>query len=91
MEKKKPKYTGDDPKGVTVPRLRRTPKIGDRVGFADHTGVFVVLEVHQDSVKLQALKGGPVEAGIPWSMLVFLDEEDASQAAARIVREATEH
>jgi hypothetical protein len=90
MEKKKAKYLGDEPKGVTVPRLRRTPKVGDRVGFVDHTGVFAVTEVHQDTVKLQSLKGGPVEAGIPWSMLIFLDKEDASQAAARIVREATE-
>ena len=68
---------------------QRVPKKGDRVGFTDHTGVFVVIEVHQDTVKIQSLKGGPVEAGIPFSMLSFLDKEDASQAAARIVREAT--
>ena len=69
---------------------QRVPKKGDRVGCTDHTGVFVVTEVHQDSVTLQSLKGGPVEAGIPWSMLVFLDTEDANQAAARIVRETTD-
>jgi hypothetical protein len=29
-------------------------------------------------------------SAIPWDSLTFLDEEDSSQAAARIVREATE-
>jgi hypothetical protein len=36
------------------------------------------------------IKGGKIDTGIPWTTLAFCDEEDASQAAARIVGEATE-
>jgi hypothetical protein len=72
-------------------RKQRTPKKGDRVGFAEHKGVFEVVDVHPDTITLRSLKGGPLEAGIPWSMLVFLDEEDTSQAAVRVVRESTEN
>ena len=46
MEKRKPKYPGDDPKGVTVPRLRRTPKKGDRVGAQGQNGAFIVVAVN---------------------------------------------
>jgi len=37
------------------------------------------------------LLGGtqPIEEGVPWTLLVYLDEEDVNQAAARIVRETT--
>jgi hypothetical protein len=70
----------------------RTPKKGDRVGATGRHGVFVVAAVHKSPnvVDLRLLPSGPVEKGIPWTTLVYLDEEDANQAAARVVREATE-
>lgn len=71
----------------------RVPKIGDRVGVNGRNGVFVVCEVRHSAksadLRLLKEKNSPVESAIPWSMLVFLDKEDASQAAVRIVREAT--
>ena len=70
----------------------RTPKKGDRVGANGRIGVFAVVEVRRipKVVDLQSLKGGPVEKGIPWTALTFMDKEDTSQAAARIVKEHTE-
>jgi hypothetical protein len=76
------------------PFKERVPKIGDRVGANGRNGVFVVCEVNLKSktADIRLLKGAnsPVETGIPWSTLTFFDQEDASQAAARVVREATE-
>jgi hypothetical protein len=56
------------------------------------TGVFAIVEVRRipKVVDLQSLKGGPVEKGIPWTALIFMDKEDASPAATTIVKEATE-
>ena len=70
----------------------RIPKKGDRVGANGRTGVFAVVEVRRipKVVDLQSLKGGPVEKGIPWTALIFMDKEGAGQAAATIVKEATE-
>ena len=47
-------------------------------------GVFSVVEVRRipKVVDLQLLKDGPVEKGIPWSTLTYLDQENASQTAA---------
>ena len=76
-------------------RNNRVPKKGDRVATARKDSPFVVVTVHNrlKTVDLQSLKAhkdvGPVEKGVPWTMLIFLDEEDASQAAARVVREST--
>jgi hypothetical protein len=69
----------------------RVPKKGDRVGANGRIGVFAVVEVRRipKVVDLQSLKGGPVEKGIPWTALTFMDKEEAGQAAARIVREPT--
>ena len=69
----------------------RFPQKGDRVGAIGRDGVFVVIAVHENPnlVDLRLLKGGPMQKGIPWTALTFLDEEDANQATVRIVREAT--
>ena len=70
----------------------RFPQKGDRVGAIGREGVFVVIGVHENPnmADLRPLKGGPVQKGIPWRTLTFLDEEAASQPAPRIIREATE-
>ena len=62
----------------------RIPKKGDRVGAMGREGVFSVVEVRRipKVVDLQLLKDGPVEKGIPWSTLTYLDQENASQTAA---------
>ena len=70
----------------------RIPKKGDRVGANGRTGVFAILEVRRipKVVDLQSLKGGHVEKGIPWTALIYMDKEDAGQAAPTVVKEATE-
>jgi hypothetical protein len=62
----------------------RTPKKGDRVGLNGRDGVFAVVEVRRipNVVDLRPLKGGPVENGIPWTALTFLEKEEANQAAS---------
>ena len=70
----------------------RIPKKGDRVAVAGRKGAYVVYLV-DGSLQVADLKqiGGDSHlATISWGSLTFLDGEDASQAAARIVREATE-
>ena len=69
----------------------RTPKKEDRVGAIGRDGIFSVVEVHTDPnlVDIRPLKGGPIETGVPWAALMFTDQGDASQAAVRIVTEAT--
>jgi hypothetical protein len=70
----------------------RVPRKGDRVATARRSGVFAVIEVHRspDVVDLQLLGGAEsVDKGIPWTILSYLDQEDFSQAAARVVWEAT--
>jgi len=71
----------------------RFPQKGDRVSTPKIKDVFVITEVRENPcvVNLRLLKGTLVLRDIPWTMLTFLDQEDASQAAARIVKEATEH
>ncbi len=70
----------------------RLPQKGDRVSTPKLKDVFVVVDVRENPnvVNLRLLKGTLMLKDIPWRMLTFLDEEDASQAAARIVKEATE-
>ena len=70
----------------------RFPQKGDRVGAMGREGVFLVVKVHENPnlVDLRPLKGGQSQKGIPWRTLTFLDEEAASQSAAKIVRKATE-
>jgi hypothetical protein len=73
---------------------KRIPKVGDRVfSGADH-GAFVVMEVNKENqtAKLRRIgRDGPTlpHLQIEWSHLSFADTEDASQAAARVVKEAT--
>ena len=68
----------------------RVPRKGDRVWVAGGKEVFVVLQVHKDTqfASLKSLDGKKVRPMVPWDALKF-PNEDASQAAARIVREAT--
>jgi hypothetical protein len=69
----------------------RVPRKGERVHIDDGTEVFEVLQVHNDSqmVTARSLKTKATRPLVPWDSLHRLNE-DASQAAARIVREATE-
>jgi hypothetical protein len=70
----------------------RVPRKGDRVCTPRIKDVFLVVDVSENPsvVNLRLLKGTLMLRGIPWTMLIFLDQEDASQAAARIVKQATE-
>jgi hypothetical protein len=72
-------------------RKKRSPKQGDRVVALGHHGAFVISSVDGDlcTVELKPTAGSFALSTIPWRTLTFLDEEDASQAAAGIVREAT--
>jgi hypothetical protein len=73
-----------------------SPKIGDVVTAQGQTGIFKIVEVSKDGIvaKLQPFNFsrqetfGQIMANIPRGVLTPF-EEDASQAAARIVREAT--
>ena len=70
---------------------KRVPELGDRVSTSEHLGAFVISKVFENHTAFMT-KIGSAETRymVDWKDLVFLDEEDASQAAARIVREATE-
>jgi hypothetical protein len=71
----------------------RIPEINDRVGSSGLHGVFAVIGIDEKlkTADLQLLGGTQsIEKGIPWTILSYLDEEDVNQAAARVVREATE-
>jgi hypothetical protein len=70
----------------------RIPKIGDRVAALRQNGAFVVYCIDRDlrCVELKLIGQELRLSSIPWKDLTFLDKGDASQAAARIVREATE-
>jgi hypothetical protein len=71
---------------------KRIPKVGDRVSATEQKGTYVVYEVDASirAAELQEMGSDLRISSVPWESLTFLDEEDASQAAARIVREATE-
>jgi hypothetical protein len=75
---------------------REFPAVGEIVVSQDHTGIFKVLSVSAENLaELQPFHIGKQEVfgkvmtHIPTSRLKPF-KEDASQAAARIVREATE-
>jgi hypothetical protein len=72
-------------------RKKRIPKQGDYVVALGHKGDFIISSVDDDLCTAELKPTGPGFAlsTIPWSTLTYLDEEDASQSAARIVREAT--
>jgi hypothetical protein len=71
-----------------------TPKVGDLVTSQDHNEVYKVLDImNGDMIELQLFHIGKQEflgpvMKVPRSRLKPF-KEDASQAAARIVREAT--
>ena len=71
----------------------RTPKKGDRVFVRGIKGTFIVSEVDVEGGRADLKLIGNAEhyeRAILWSVLSYADQEDASQAAARIAREATE-
>lgn len=70
---------------------KREPKVGDRVGALGQNGVFEVVGVRRrpDMATLKLIGRSDYTTDVPWGVLTFLDQEDASQAAARVVREAT--
>jgi hypothetical protein len=72
-------------------RKKRIPKQGDHVVALGHKGAFVISSVDGDlcTAELNPTARDFALSTIPWSNLTFLDEEDASQSAAPIVREAT--
>jgi hypothetical protein len=81
--------------GSNVDVPKRTPQVGDRVFAGGHHGAFVVMEINNNNRTAKLQRIGPDGPTYPhlqleWAKLSFTDEEDASQAAARIVREATE-
>jgi len=71
-------------------RKKRIPKQGDHVVALGHKGAFVISSVDGGlcTAELKPTGGGFALSTIPWRTLTFLDEEDASQAAAGIVEEA---
>jgi hypothetical protein len=73
-------------------KKRRIPKKGDRVAVKGRKGAYVVYLVDGslEVADLKQIGGDSRLATIPWKTLTFLDDENASQAAARMVREATE-
>ena len=71
---------------------RREPRVGDRVGALGQNGVFEVVSVKRgpDMATLRLLGRSDYTTDVPWGVLTFLDQEDASRAAARVVRESTQ-
>jgi hypothetical protein len=73
-------------------KKKRTPKKGDRVTTTLHQGTFAIYSVDQDlrPVDLVQIGSDLRLASVPWRSIKFLSYEgDFSQAAPRIVREAT--
>jgi hypothetical protein len=72
----------------------RTPREGDHVSIPTHQATFVVVEVRKTptTVDLKMVNADHVEKDVPWGVLIYQSEstEDVNQAAARVVREATE-
>ena len=74
---------------------KRTPQVGDRVFASGHHGAFVVMGVNVENQTAQLRRIGRDGPTMPalqigWHDVSFPDAQDASQAAARIVKEATE-
>ncbi len=88
MERKKKKWA-EEPRGVTVPRQRRSLRIVKRVKNAPVLGICEYCNMQFSADPL----GQPAEAQATMQQQFNAHKcrpEDASQAAARIVREATE-
>jgi len=71
---------------------KRVPKVGDRVDAIGHHGAFVVskIDAKLQTAELKRLGRQGLTLNVGWHHIGFLDEQDASQAAARLVREATD-
>jgi hypothetical protein len=72
-------------------RKKRIPKNADLVTTRGETGTFVIYDVDGslETVELKQMSGDLRLSSMPWHALTFLDKEDASQAAASIVKKAT--
>jgi len=70
---------------------KTVPKVGDRVFAIGHHGAFVVSKINtkRQTAKLRRFGTPGLILNVGWQQIGFLDEQDASQAAARIVRKAT--
>lgn len=63
-----------------APGAIRIPKKQDRVTAQAHDGVYIVVDVDEaaKTVSLQTVTGnGPVIAGVPWTTLGYMAEENA--------------
>ena len=71
---------------------KRSPQNGDRVSVRGEKGTFVVYSVNSmvEAANVKLMGTDHALSAMPWDALTFLDEEDESQAAARIVRESTQ-
>ena len=70
---------------------KRVPKVGDRVDAIGHHGAFVVSKIAKlQTAELKRIGRQGLTLNVGWHHIGFLDEQDASHAAARIVREATD-
>ena len=65
--------------------------MGALVLTTEHEGVFIVSKVDADNgtAKLVPVGQSNIVHIVEWRTLRFLEKEDASQAAKRVVREAT--
>lgn len=79
---------------MRMPNPERVPSVGDIVGIAGERGTWVISGVsHQKKTVNLGKIGSQQDAqriGVSWESLAYRDQEDSSQAAFRIVGEATE-
>ena len=72
----------------------RTPRLEDRVTIRTRpSNVFAVVKVRGESKTADLIllpRRDFVEKEVPWGSLVYIDEEDISQAAFRVAKEATD-
>jgi hypothetical protein len=54
----------------------RTPKVGDRVAIPKHAIIFMVKNVNESNKTVDAeavSEDKPMEEGIPWKIITFID------------------
>lgn len=54
----------------------RTPKVGDRVAIPKHAIIFLVKSVNETKQTVDAeaaLENEPIEEGVPWKIITFID------------------
>jgi hypothetical protein len=71
-----------------VNRKKRIPKTGNRVTAHGETGTFVIYSVDKSlrTAELKLMGGDLRLSSMPWHVLTFLDNEDASRAATMIAK-----